>query len=88
MLFAGSTSHKTFRRVSELATEKGKATSKGSGFAGPKVLIFIQRKRNLVETAPSPSPVSKVTSPSKTTSSILLYLFFLRLQAEVKENVF
>ncbi|CAB4285962.1 unnamed protein product [Prunus armeniaca] len=61
-----ATSHKTFRPFKELATEKGKATGEGSGFAGPKVLIFVQRKRNLVKTAPSPSLVAKVTSPSKT----------------------
>ncbi|KAH0972647.1 hypothetical protein GBA52_024803 [Prunus armeniaca] len=61
-----ATSHKTFRPFKELATEKGKATGEGSGFAGPKVLIFVQRKRNLVKTTPSPSLVAKVTSPSKT----------------------
>ncbi|VVA32499.1 Hypothetical predicted protein [Prunus dulcis] len=70
-------SYQTFCPVSKLAIEKGKAASEGSGSVGPKALIFVQRKRNLVKTVPSISAAAKAASPSKTSmpdSDVPLFL--------------
>ncbi|CAB4279160.1 unnamed protein product [Prunus armeniaca] len=65
LLFVVGTSYQTFCPASKLATEKGKATSEGSGSVGPKAPIFVQRKRNLVKIMPSVFAVAKAASPSK-----------------------
>ncbi|KAH0974356.1 hypothetical protein GBA52_016255 [Prunus armeniaca] len=65
LLFVVGNSYQTFCPASKLATEKGKAASEGSRSVGPKAPIFVQRKRNLVNTVPSVSAVAKAASPSK-----------------------
>lgn len=80
------TSYQTFCPASKLATEKGKAASEGSGSVGPKAPIFVQRKRNLVNTVPSVSAVAKAASPSKASMPNSDVPLFLSSSSRGKRN--
>lgn len=80
------TSYQTFCPASKLATEKGKAASEGFGSVGPKAPIFVQRKRNLVNTVPSVSAVAKAASPSKASMPNSDVPLFLSSSSRGKRN--